>query len=97
MNEFEREGRLLGPESRNPHQVDAELLQMLLRRRPDTTVRLDMRALLPGHMQLRAEDTAASNKLCTAVFCPVLKSSMFPAETFEALATKTAGMEMRAG
>ena len=94
---FVREWLLLGPESRNPHHVDAELQQMLLRRRLDTTVPLHMRAFLQGHMQLRAEDTAASKKLCTAVSCPVLKSCTFAAETAEALATETAGMEMRAG
>ena len=49
-----------------------------------------MRAFLEGHMQLSAEDTAASKKLCAAVSCPVLKSCMFAAETSEALATKTA-------
>ena len=94
---FVREWLLLGPESRNPQHVDAELPQMLLRRRLDTTVTLHMRAFLQGHMQLRAEDTAASKKLCTAVFCPVLKSYTFAAETAEALATETAAMEMRAG
>ena len=56
-----------------------------------------MRAFLQDHMQLRAEDTAASKKLCTAVSCPVLKSSTFAAETAEALATETAVVEMRAG
>ena len=95
--DFVRERLLLGPESGNPHQVDAELPQMLLRRRLDTTVPLHMRALLQCHMQFRDEDTAAGKKLCTLVSCPVLKSCAFAAETAEALATETAGMEMRAG
>ena len=96
-NEFVREGLLLRPESRNPHQVDAELPQMLLRRRLDTTVPLHVRALLQCHKQLRDEDAAASKKLCAVVTCPVLKSCTFAAETAEALATETAEMEMRAG
>ena len=45
-------------------------------------------------MQLRAEDAAASKKLCTAVS---LEIPTFAAETAEALATETARMEMRAG
>ena len=54
-----------------------------------------MRAFLEGHMQLSAEDTAASKKLCAAVSCPVLKSCTFAAETSEALATKTAETSLR--
>ena len=55
-----------------------------------------MRAFLEGNMQLSAEDTAASKKLCAAASCPVLKSCTFAAETSEALATKSTEMEMRA-
>ena len=95
--EFVRERLLLGPESHNPHQVDAELPQMLLRRRLDTTVPLHMRALLQCHKQLRDEDAAASKKLCIVVSCPVLKSCTLAAETAESLATEIARMEMRAG
>ena len=95
-NEFVREWPLLGPESRNPHHVDAELPQMLLRRSLDTTLPLHMRAFLQGLMQLTAEDSAAGKMFCTAVSCPVLKSCTFAPENAEALATATAEMEMRA-
>ena len=92
-----QEWLLLGPESRNPHHADAELPQLWLRRSVHTTLPLYMRAFLEGNMQLSAEDTAASKKLCAAASCPVLKSCTFAAETSEALATKSAEMEMRAG
>ena len=90
------QGNLTNELLREGLQVDAELPQMLLWRRLDTTVPLHMRARLQCHKQLRDEDAAASKKLCTVVSCPVLKSCTFATETAEALATETAGMDMRA-